>query len=442
MYAVYGLLLRLAWAALLPYQIVIGSLGRAGPPPLGERFGLLPAGACRPGGFWVHAVSVGEVRIALPLVAGLKLRFPGVPVHLTTTTHTGRRLAESAADGPGAAAGGPDSLSQFPFDLPGSMRRLLDRLQPRALLLIETEIWPNLLRLCERRGVPAILVNGRISERHFPRYHLVRGFLRRVLGGMRRLGMQSEEDAARILALGAPPGRVTVTGNLKFDLPPPDIDPRTVRQRMGLDPGSLLFVAGSTAPGEEEPILDAFRALRERHPGLRLAIAPRHPERFARAAEILGGAELRGRRWSDAEVPPAGDGWDCMLIDVMGVLPQLYAAADVVFVGGSLVPHGGHNVLEVAVLGKPVLFGPHMNNFRQVARALTEAGAGFVTHDAAQLADRASSLLSDPALRDSAGRLARGVIERNRGALERSLAMISEVCRSSPPTGPAAPAPA
>ncbi len=430
MYRLYGALLRLAWAAVLPYQTVIALAAGRARPRLSEKLGRCGGGGR--GGFWVHAVSVGEVRLALPLVAGIKGIAPGLPVHLTTCTATGRALAEAAREG--AAPGRPDSVSDLPFDLPGPMGRLLDRLQPRAIVIVETEIWPNLLRLCGRRGVPVVLVNGRISSRAYPRYRAVRRILRPALGEVRLLGMQSEEDAERIRSLGAPPERVRVTGNLKYDLPPPGLEAAEARRRLGLGPHEPLFVAGSTAPGEEAAVLGAFAALRRAEPSTRLALAPRHPESFARAAAALRAAGLRVRTHSGRPAPGgARDGpYDALLVDVVGVLPEIYAAADLVFVGGSLVPRGGQNVLEPAALGKPVLFGPSMDNFRSAAAALAEAGAGFMARDAGELADLAVHLLTDRTASRVAGTMARRVVEANRGALGRTILMIEEAIGPRP----------
>jgi 3-deoxy-D-manno-octulosonic-acid transferase len=442
MYGVYGALLRLAWAAVLPYQFVIALVTGGSGPRLREQLGLSCPLGTRSGGLWVHAVSVGEVRLALPLIARLQERFPNLPIHLTTGTSTGRRLAEAKAVDGGPA--GRFSVSQFPFDLPGPMSRLLARLRPRAVLIMETEIWPNLLRLSGEAGVPAVLINGRISNRTYPRYRLVRRFLRRALRHIRAFGMQSEEDARRVRDLGAPPERVRVTGNLKFDLPVPSADAATVRRQLGLPPGTVLFVAGSTAPGEEEPVLEAFRALRAVAPGARLLLAPRHPERFRRAGEALRAAGLRVTSYSTLtesvperapDTAPSGTGfveYDALLVDAVGVLPTLYAAADLVFVGGSLVPRGGHNILEPAALGKPVLFGPHMENFREAAQALTAAGAGLVARDGRELGALAVRLLLDAPARKVASEAARLVVERNRGALEGTVRMISEAAGLQP----------
>ncbi len=428
MYRLYGALLALGWAAVLPYQTLMGIRKRTPLPALRERLGSLPKVAV--GGFWVHAVSVGEVRLALRLLKELKRLFPGAPVHLTTGTATGRSLAVS---GDGGAA--PDSVGALPFDLPFAMGRLLDRLRPRAVLVLETEIWPNLLRGCERRGVPVLLINGRISRRSHPRYRVIRPFLRRVLPGFRILGMQSAEDAERIIGLGAPRERVRVTGNLKFDLDPPREDRAALRSRLGVEDTTPLFVAGSTAPGEETPVLEALATLRLTDRRARLILAPRHPGDFAAAARAARAAGLRVASWSGIAEGSAAGGrtgggengpWDVLVLDALGVLPRVYAAADLVFVGGSLTRRGGQNVLEPAAQGHPVLFGPHMENFQSISEALVAAGAGFVVRDAVEMGARLAGLLRDRGAYETASARAAGVVQSNRGALRRSLSLIEE----------------
>ena len=431
MYRLYGALLFLAWAAVLPCQMLMTVLKRTSLPPLRERLGHLPAGAAG-GGFWIHAVSVGEVRLALSLLPSLRRRFPGAPVHLTTGTATGRALAATGGAAP------PESIAALPFDLPFAMGRLLDGLRPRAILILETEIWPNLLRLCARRGVPVILVNGRISPRSYPRYRALGLFLRRALPGVSLFGMQSREDADRIVSLGADERRVRVTGNLKFDLAPPQADRQGVRRRLGLEDGAPLFVAGSTAAGEEPAVLEAFAALRRSHPSARLVLAPRHPENFAaaqRLARAAGHAVVLWSRYAAAGSAPARASFDVLVLDAMGVLPEIYAASDLVFVGGSLVRRGGHNVLEPAALGRPVLFGPHMENFRAALEALTAAGAGFVARDGDELGRLLLRLLSDRAGYAVASAMARRVVEANRGALDRTLALVEEALAPAPAPG-------
>jgi 3-deoxy-D-manno-octulosonic-acid transferase len=312
------------------------------------------------------------------------------------------------------------------------MGRLIDRLRPVGVILLETEIWPNLLRLCGRRGVPVLLVNGRISPRAFPRYRAVRSFLRRVLSDIRLFAMQSPEDAERIADLGAPRERIRVTGNLKFDLTPSSVSPDDVRRSSHLPAGIPLFLAGSIAPGEEGAVLEAFHILRASEPQARLVLVPRHPEDVPRSEDLLRSARLKVVRWGEAG---AGD-YDALVVDVVGVLSELYAAADVVFVGGSLVTRGGQNILEPAAVSKPVLFGPHTENFAAASRALVDAGGGFVVRNGRELGTRAVHLRTDAAAYARASAAAHRVVETNRGAMSRTLDLIDrELSRSSASTG-------
>jgi 3-deoxy-D-manno-octulosonic-acid transferase len=442
MYGLYGVLLRLAWAVVLPYQIVSARLaGRPGP-PVRERLALGPQpSGLTPGGLWVHAVSVGEVRLALTTIAALRRRWPGRPVHLTTCTPTGRGLALEARSA--GQRGAPDSLSDAPIDLPGPVGRFLDRVRPRALLLMETEIWPNMLRLAAARGVTIAVLNGRISPRALPRYRRARRLFASALSHVGLFAMQSEEDAARIRSLGARSAAVRVSGNMKFDLPRPAATADGVRHRLGFSGAEPILVAGSTARGEEPAIIEAFRALRRVAPGARLVVAPRHPEDVGVADDILRAAGLVTRRYSMA--PPAAGAppeaspataADAMVIDVLGVLPEIYVAAAVAFVGGSLVPRGGQNLLEPAAVGCPVLFGPLVENWRTAADALLRAGGGFMVRDAAELAAQVARLAADEAARAEAGARALTVVEANRGALDRTLDLLA--AQIDPPAGAAA----
>jgi 3-deoxy-D-manno-octulosonic-acid transferase len=419
MYGLYGALLRLAWAVLLPYQFVIAILSGRPAPRLSERLGSgrSPAGAI-PGGLWVHAVSVGEVRLALTVIGALRRRWPGGPVHLTTGTETGRTLAADAIAG--RAAGAPDSLSSLPFDLPGPMGRLLDRLRPRAVLVIETEIWPNMIRAAAARRIPVAIVNARLSARTFPRYRAARPLFAAALARVGLVAAQSAADADRFRALGAPAERTVVSGNLKFDLPVPRIDREAVRRRLGFPAGATILVAGSTARAEAEPVLAAYAALVAADGAARLVLAPRHPEDVAPAAAALARHGIPHRRWSELDRAPAADG-AAVLVDVLGVLPEIYAAASLAFVGGSLVPRGGQNLLEPAALGCPVLFGPRVENVRAAAEALVAAGGGFRAADSAELTALVLRLGTDAAARAAAGERARAVVESERGALERTL---------------------
>jgi 3-deoxy-D-manno-octulosonic-acid transferase len=378
-----------------------------------ERMGRLPDQIHSGSGpsVWVHAVSVGEVLAARPLVAALKQRLPGHKIFVSTTTLTGNAVARRSIES--------DGLFFAPLDFPSAVRRVLGRLAPRLVVLVETELWPNLIHESRRRGARVALVNGRISPRSFPRYRLARPLLAPVLAEMDAFLMQGEAHAERLRAMGAPPQRVRVTGNLKFDaLEAPRASEALARVLSGAD-GRPLWVAGSTMAGEEELVLAAFRAAREQAPELRLVLAPRHPERFEEVLAKTGAAGFECARRSTLSGP-----WrhgEVLLLDTMGELAQAYGFATLVFVGGSLVPTGGHNVLEAAVLGKAILVGPHMENFQEIADQFRAEAAFVQVASEAELAAAARELLADDARRAELGRRARGLIDRNRGALATTL---------------------
>ena len=395
-----------------------------------ERWGHLPAGI-DPGGrpsIWIHAVSVGEVQAARTLIPGLRERYPGHPLWLSTTTQTGRAVA--------AGIESADGLFYFPLDLPPAVDRVLDRVRPVLFVAVDTELWPNLLRRCARRGVRTVLVNGRISDRSYPRYRLVRRWFRRVLADVDRCCAQSEESARRLVDLGAPAERVVMTGNLKFDVPPAPRPDSTsgdegVPRVPGVEPDRPVLVAASTHSGEEGPVLDAFRRLRARRPDLVLVLAPRHPERGAEAAALAARRGLATVRRSQRGEGGAGP-VDVVVLDTVGELAALFRVATVVFLGGSLVPAGGHNVIEPAAWGKAVVFGPHMQNFAEIASLFLANGAARQVGGVRELEPVLADLLADPGQRAALGAAARSLVEANRGAAARSLAEIAAVL---PPRG-------
>ncbi len=384
---------------------------------IGERFGGAAPwqGAVRP--LWLHAVSVGEVMAAAPLARLLAARHPDVPLLASTTTETGRAVAEQRI--PAAR------FVFFPLDFGWSVRRALRGLRPRAVLLTETELWPNFLAGCDAAGIPAAVINGRISPRSFPRYRRIRPWFRRVLRHVRLFCMQSAADAERILALGAPAERVAVTGNLKYDLPVPDHagDRDAIRAGLGLPADCRLFVAGSIHRGEDEPVIEAYTVAASSHPDLCLLLAPRHPERLEeveRAAARAGVPCVRRSRLPGETPRPGG----AILLDTMGELAKLYAAASLVFVGGSLIPHGGQNILEPAAYGRPVLHGPHMGNFSEMRDLFRTAKAALEVVDGRSLSEALRRLLDDPAEADRMGRAGRAIVETQRGATRRTADLV------------------
>ncbi len=421
MYRLYNLVLALGLAAALPWYVLRGRLTGAYLASLGQRLGRLPPGLNqeRRPTVWIHAVSVGEVLAARALVAPLRRRLPDHAVFVSTTTLTGRAVAEKALSG-------VDGLLFAPLDLAGPVRRVLGRLRPSLLLLMETELWPNLIHQAARRGTRVALVNGRISPRSFGRYRRIARFLRPVLSQVDLFLMQEEAHVARIVAMGAPAGRTHALGSLKYDAvsePPPN--PALDCLLGGTDDQGPLWIAGSTVAGEEPMVLQALSRVRERLPTTRLVLAPRHPERFDEVASLVASRGLLCARRS--RIQGAWRDRDVMLLDTLGELASAYAHATVVFVGGSLVPRGGHNILEAAVLGKAIVVGPHMENFQQIADDFRQACGLVQVGSAEELGTVVTRLLTEPSERQAVGTAARRLMESHRGALDRSVDMLARL---------------
>jgi 3-deoxy-D-manno-octulosonic-acid transferase len=381
---------------------------------LGERFGLGPAIAGD--NIWIHAVSVGEVQAAQPLIARLRERHPRYGILVTTVTPTGAARAR-------LLFGDRVHLRYVPLDLPGSVRRFFERVQPRLAMILETELWPNLYGECGRRGVPLVLASARISPRSVGKYRRLVPLFRRTLSHGIVIAAQSESDAERFRSIGATPARTHVTGNIKFDFQPPaGIEAQGLSWREQHAPGRPVWVAGSTHEGEEAVILDAHRRVLVRFPDALLVLVPRHPQRFEAVRELLDKRHERAANRSSGE--PVLPETSVLLGDTMGELMTFYAGADVAFVAGSLVPIGGHNLLEPASVGKPVLTGPHNFNGEEIARLLIDAGAAVCVADAEQLAHNVGGLLGDARLRTMMGAAGRSVLDANRGALDRLLRLV------------------
>ncbi len=415
-YWLYNLLLTVGFLALLPALPLIYFLGpryRAG---LGQRFAIYPSAienflrAARP--VWIHAASVGEVRAAAPLVRALKSGRPERKVLLSTFTATGQRIA--------AETEGVDAAIFLPLDFSWVVRRALGRIRPALLVFIETEIWPNLLRESFRRGVPTLLLSGRLSAAAFARYSRWRPFFRRVLGHFTVFGMQSSEDAARLQGLGADARKIAVVGSLKFAAAQNASAPAALIGAR--DPARPLVVAGSTHRGEEEILLRALALARRRLPMLSLVLAPRHPERFAEVEKLLRASPFEFQRRS-AAAPSGFFSRDVLLLDTLGELAEFFAAGDIAFVGGSLVEVGGHNILEPARREKPVLFGPCMSNFAEIAAQMKQAGGAFEVRGAEDLAERWIALWENPDLRVRSGKLAAECAAARQDAFTRNLTL-------------------
>ena len=417
MYLLYSVLLAVAFAVSAPFYLWKGRGTGKYLRTLGDRMGRAPRDMPPGGGpsIWIHAVSVGEVLAARVLVQPLKARLPGHRVFVSTTTLTGNAVARDTVRG-------ADGVFFAPFDFTPPVNRVLDRLDPVLLVLMETEIWPNLIHRARRRGVRIAIVNGRISPRSFPRYRWARPLLRHVLAEVDLFLMQADAHRDRVLAMGAPPERVHVVGNLKYDALPEAETPPALRRALGQDGPAppALWVAGSTVEGEEDAVLQAFTTLRRRHPRARLLIAPRHPERFAAVADLVARRGLACARRT--ALSAAGwTGGDVLVLDTLGELAQVYPLATLVFVGGSLADAGGHNVLEPAVAGRAIIVGPHMENFREIAAAFLAEDALVQVRDAAGLMDTSIRLFDDAAARDAMGARAQAIVARNRGALVRTV---------------------
>jgi len=425
MYLAYSLLTLLLFVLVSPYflyqairyQKYIGSLR--------QRLGFLPItfNVDAEESIWIHAVSVGEALTARALATDLKARYPRLRLFLSTTTMAGQQVARRSLSN-------VDAVFYFPFDWTFIVRRTLRLVRPRLFIMMETEIWPNLLRECRRRGVKTVMINGRISSRSYPRYKLVRPFFRRVLGDVDRFCIQSEESARRLVDLGADAAHITVTGSLKFDsleLPAPAAHgkPRErVLRFFRLSPNRTVLVAGSTMRGEESAVLGAFGKIKSAMPSALLVLAPRHPERFAEVERLARDAGFVTARRSELPID-AEPRADVVVLDTIGELARLYQIASVVFVGGSLVDAGGHNILEPAMFGKAIVFGPHMHNFAEISAEFLRGGAAVQVTSTRELGECLVDLVGDGVRRASLGAAARAIVESNRGAKARTMAVVT-----------------
>lgn len=416
----YNLLIWLILPLLLPYH-AYRSISRGRRTAFLERFGRIPADELKPvregGAILVHAVSVGETLAALPLLKGLRTRFPGKKLILTNVTETGRSVAQKSD--------AADLCLYFPFDYGFAVRSVFKKTRPDLVVIMETEIWPNFIGEARKLGIPVVLANGRISDRSLPRYLCLSWFFRPVLEELSALCMQTVEDANRIAAIGALPQAVHVTGNLKYDIPVIRFAPDQVAElkaKYAVPEDAFVFTAASTHEGEEGVVLNAYRDLLRENPDSFLILAPRHPERASGVAELLTKAGLSFRLRSQLKPgEPAQPKGSVLLLDTVGELAGLYGASDLVFVGGSLVPTGGHNLLEPAARGVAVLFGPHMHNFREIAALFIEHRGGIQVPDADALAAELLRLSGDARAREEMGGRGAGILEASVGATERHL---------------------
>jgi len=366
----------------------------------------------------VHAVSVGEFNAAVPLIEALMQRYAERRFVITTITPTGSERVR-------AQFGDRVFHVYLPYDLPTAVRRFLDRIRPSFAVVMETEIWPNLFIACRERGVPIVLANARLSQRSLLRYRPVASLARRALRCCAFVAAQSQTDARRLLRLGADPQRLSVAGNLKFELAVPESlasERDALRALWGA--ARPVWIAASTHDGEDELVLRAHIRLLRMHPDALLLIAPRHPERFRSVLALSQQLGLACRVRTQHGQPQADT--QCFVIDTMGELLGYFGASDVAFVAGSFAPIGGHNVLEPAVVGRPVIVGPHTFNFSEVTEALIEAGAAVRVEDSAELAATLERLMGDPDTRTAMGRAALALVGRERGAVDRTMAIVAD----------------
>lgn len=449
MYFLYTLVTAAGIILLAPYVLVSGARRRKYLPSLSQRLGfkyppqLTAKGDPASPAIWLHTVSVGEVLAALPFARCLKERFPRWRLVISTTTATGQKLAQERM--PFA-----DAVFYFPFDWNGPLRRAFKAVRPGVIVVLETEIWPNLLRRARKTGVPVVFVNGRLSDRSFRGFSRVintgggvlGNFLRRILNDATLYMVQSQQDASRLLALGAAPDRVLVTGSMKYDMAalPANAFVAWLQDELKRSQRSPVIVAGSVITGEELPVLEAFAAIRQKWPQALLILAPRKPERFAAACGLIAQSGFQPIRRSELSLDgisagslanAAGSPGSVLLLDTIGELAAVYSVADAVFVGGSLNPgSGGHNPLEPAAFAKPPVFGVSMDNFRDIVAALLTSGAAIQVDSAGELAAAWADLLENAPRRAQMGSAAREIVERNRGATAATLDRLAAIIES------------
>ena len=427
MYLLYSVATLIALVALSPYFLYQALRHKKYVGSLGQRLGILPVALNldNESSIWIHAVSVGEVLSTRPVIDELRKRYPSLRLFLSTTTRSGQQLARRTVTD-------VDGIFYFPFDWPFTVRRTLATIRPKLFIMVENEIWPTMLRECRRQGVKTVVINARISSRSFPRYRLIKPFFKRVLADIDRFCVQGEETAGRLAALGADRSRMTITGSLKFDAlnaaPLPGRGPTRVLRFFRMSPGRPVLIAGSTMRGEDEAVIRAFNRVRTTAAGANalLIIAARHPERFADVERLCKSEGLATIRRSDLPID-AEPRCDAVILDTIGELAHLYQIATAVFVGGSLVPAGGHNILEPALYGKSIVFGPHMENFNEIAETFLANRAAIQVHTPRELESTIVALMGDPVRRARLGAAARALIDANRGAKDRTLEVIADL---------------
>ena len=429
-YLLYNFLLLLSALFLVPYYLLRGFRYGKSRRGIRERLGYYSPEQLNllreKKTIWIHAVSVGETRAAMPLIKQIHLKYPDFQILVSNVTETGHAIALEDKD--------IDLCLFFPFDFSWAVRRALNTVNPELIIIVETEIWPNFTRQAHQLEIPLILVNGRISDRSFPRYRFFRFLLRPILDRFSSFCMQSQTDAERITALGAPDGRVENTGNLKFDRDLIEVTTEQLQQKKNqyqLPEQVAILVAGSTHEKEEKQLLEAYRQISTQiERKLLLVLIPRHPERKREVQSLLKETgfkyRLRSSLQEGGELLSPGD---VLLVDTLGEVLDFYSVADLVFVGGSLVPIGGHNLLEAALLAKPVIFGPYVHNFKEISAKLIRAGAGVKVANQQELVRQSVIMLNDPARCRAMGQAGSSLIVENAGTTERTMRHISKALK-------------
>ena len=414
----YSFLIVLCTPVVLLYFAIRGLRDRAYLSRWYERFGFISVNDQR-GGIWVHAASVGEFNAASPLIRALLKSYPEIPLTVTTLTPTGsERVKRDLGD--------KVAHSYVPIDLPGAVSRFLKRLQPRLIIVMETEIWPNLYLQSQRLNIPLLMANARLSKRSVSRFRRLPVFVEEVLQTVAWIGAQSAADAERLSGCGANPQHIEMTGNLKFDLSvPASLEERASALRLRWGRDRPVLVAGSTHEADENVVIPAFVELLETLPDALLILVPRYPERFARATQLAKAAGLRTELRSQGE--SCSRQAQCFVIDTIGELMRYYACADVAYVGGSMGEQGGHNALEPVALGKPVLMGPNMENAQEIANQLLKCNAARGVTNQQDFKQAAEEILRDGVLRDSMGQAGRELLEKNKGALDLTLKAVERL---------------
>lgn len=417
MFVLYNILQLVFVLVFLPFIIFFIVTKRKYRNRVPTRLGFGLAQKVRPAGsdnlrFWIHALSVGEVTSAVPLVKGLRRAYPRSTIIVSTTTRTGRQVADKLLDGIA------DHVVDGPFDLLPVVHRFIRCIRPDLFILVETDFWPNLLSCLKKRGVPTLLVNGRISPRSMDRYRRMRLFFSPMFQSFSCLSMQTERDRENMMQLGVPPGKLPILGNLKFATPA-TTDTAQAKIRL-LPPQRLIFIAGSTHPGEEGILINCYIEARKLHPELFLLLAPRDPQRTHEIETIAAEHNLTVFLRSAGEYRSA----DVFILDTIGELVEFYALADIAFVGGSLVQKGGHNPIEPAAMGIPVLFGPDMTDFSEIADSLINEGGALRICDPQEMTEILLRLLNSPEQRIDAGRKSRQCVLRQSNVIARHIELI------------------